>query len=134
MSRSNEDFYRDVLDPLTLETRVTNPKTGGQKGAKPQQFSLLPWDVLGKLAEHYGKGAAKYAAHNWRKGYDWSLSIDALCRHLAAFIEGETYDPETGSHHMLAVMFHAAALVYFTDAFPELDNRRNTRATNDAGQ
>lgn len=92
------------------EERITDPETGGQKGSKLARFSLMPWDVLYELAEHWGKGARKYADRNWEKGTDWSLNIDALGRHLALWIGGEDNDPETGSSHLIAVAWHALAI------------------------
>lgn len=105
------------------EVRVVDPTTGGEKGTKPQRFDLLPWDALDQVAAHYGVGAAKYADHNWRRGYAWSLSIAALSRHLSAFVQGEDFDRETGSPHMAAVAFHALALLTFMREHPQLDDR-----------
>lgn len=105
------------------EVRITDPRTGGEKGSKLARFDLIPADVLLQFAEHYGKGAEKYEDRNWERGYAWGLSFAAMMRHAWAFWNGEDYDPETGSHHMIAVMFHAAALVRFTEAHPELDDR-----------
>lgn len=97
----------------TGEVEVTDPATGGRKGTKPARFGLIPWDVMRELSEHYSKGAAKYDDHNWRRGYAWSLNFDALMRHLSAWWEGEDVDPETGSSHLSAVMWHAITLRYF---------------------
>lgn len=108
------------------EVRITNPLTGGQKGSKLERFDLIPIDPLTELARHYGKGAAKYDANQWRKGYDWSLSYAALQRHLTAFWNGEDYDEETGSPHMVAVAWHAFALLEFMNTCPELDDRYGT--------
>lgn len=107
------------------EVRVTNEKTGGQKGAKPERGTLLPLDVLLRdVAPHYAAGAAKYAPDNWRRGYDWSLSADALMRHFVAFWhEGEDMDPELGTPHMAAIAFHALTLLYFMREHPGLDDR-----------
>ena len=107
-----------------VETRIVNETTGAQKGQKLARFDLLPWDVLWLVAEHYGIGADKYAERNWEAGYDYSLSIAALGRHYALFCKGEDIDPETGTHHMCAVIFHAAALIRYTKEHPEMDNRR----------
>lgn len=105
------------------EIRITNEATGGEKGQKPEQMSLLPVGPLRAVARHYAIGARKYSANNWRKGYDWSLSYDALTRHAQAFWSGEDIDEETGSPHMAAVVFHALALLEFAETHPELDNR-----------
>jgi len=95
------------------EIRITDPQTGGQKGSKLARFSLIPKDFLLALAEHYGKGAAKYADRNWERGYKWSLTVDALERHYAAWLLGEDDDPETGSSHLIAMAWHVVALWWF---------------------
>lgn len=89
--------------------------TGGKKGSKPERHDLIPSESLSALARHYARGAEKYDRHNWRKGYDWSLSYAALQRHALAWLAGEDFDGETGSHHMAAVAFHAFALIYFAE-------------------
>lgn len=132
------------------EVRVTS-STGGQKGVKLARFDLIPARPLKLLAEHYGRGALKYAEHQWRNGYDWSKSIAALERHENLFKGGEDYDicPDddtgcsfvthdgdiyiptepntcynhTGSHHMVAVAWHAFLLLEFTVTHPNLDDR-----------
>lgn len=105
------------------ETRIRNDKTGGEKGRKLERFDLLPWAELEEVARLYGKGAAKYEARNWERGYDWSLSFGALHRHLAAFWQGESADAETGCSHLASVVFHALALMQFERTHPELDDR-----------
>lgn len=97
--------------------------TGGEKGVKLARFDLLPAGPLRQVAEHYGKGAEKYAARNWERGYEWSKSYAALMRHAWQFWAGEDIDAETGSHHMAAVVFHALALLQFADTHPDFDDR-----------
>lgn len=105
------------------EVRVVNATTGGEKGAKPEAFGLLPWRALGDVARVYRMGSEKYRPHNWRKGYAWSLSLDAGLRHLAAFMEGEDRDPESGEPHLAHAAFHMLALLTFMREHPELDDR-----------
>jgi hypothetical protein len=95
------------------EVRVVDPLTGGEKGSKIERFDLIPEEMESALARHYGVGATKYADRNWERGYKWGLSYSALRRHLAAWVRGESYDPETGSHHLVAVIWHATALLVF---------------------
>lgn len=83
------------------EVRTTS-STGGEKGTKDERYDLLPAGALATVARHYGIGARKYAAHNWRRGYEWSKSYAALQRHLNAFWGGEDIDDETQSPHMAA--------------------------------
>lgn len=109
--------------PDTGEVRVTDPDTGASKGSKLARFDLLPWDALYQLAEHFGVGARKYEDRNWERGYPWSLSIAALGRHLAAWLSGESIDSETGHSHMVAVAWHALALLTFEKTHPDKDDR-----------
>jgi len=85
--------------------------TGGEKGVKAQRLSLLPSAALNRISEVYHFGASKYSAHNWRKGYEWSKSYDALQRHLNAWWEREETDPESGLSHLAHAGFHLFALI-----------------------
>jgi len=93
------------------EVRYTDPITGGQKGSKPERHSLIPPEALSEISKVYGYGAEKYDAHNWRKGYPWSLSYDALQRHLNAFWSGQDIDPESGLPHLAHAAFHVNTLL-----------------------
>lgn len=107
---------RDAFAASTKETIATDPTTGGQKARKLAVFSLLPWDALWALAEHFGRNCAKYEDRNWERGYKWSWSIDAIHRHLALFVQGTDYgtDEKTGRFaHIVAVAWHAVVLTAF---------------------
>lgn len=75
---------------------------------KPR-MELVPAGATLEIAKVLTFGAKKYAAHNWRKGFDYSRLIGALERHIAAFKEGEDTDPESGLPHMA----HAGCCVMF---------------------
>lgn len=107
------------------ETRTTS-SAGGEKGVKPERMSLIPVEALEIMGRLYGFGAEKYAAHNWRKGYEWSKSYDALQRHAGAFWRGEDLDEETGLPHLAGVVFHAFALMIYMEEHPEFDDRYTT--------
>lgn len=107
------------------EVRTVDNETGGEKGTKLARFDLIPPGPLWEVAQHYGRGAKKYDDRNWEKGYNWSLSYAAMQRHANAFWHGEDIDPETGSHHMAAVVFHAFALMEFRDTHQDGDDRPN---------
>lgn len=107
---------------MSDEVRKTSA-TGGEKGSKLARYDLLPPEALKAVAELYGRGAEKYEAHNWRKGYDWSLSFAAMQRHAWQFWNGEDFDDETGAPHMASVAFHALALITFMAEQREYDDR-----------
>ena len=104
------------------EVRTTS-STGGEKGMKPERYSLIPVPALDIMARLYGFGAEKYAAHNWRKGYEWSKSFDSLFRHATAALNGEDIDPETGLPHLAGAAFHCFTLMVFMQEHPEFDDR-----------
>jgi hypothetical protein len=90
---------------------------------KPERYDLIPVGALALVAKLYGRGAEKYAEHNWRRGYDWSKSYAALNRHLNAFWAGEDIDEEMQLPHLASVVFHTFALMTFMEEHPQFDDR-----------
>jgi hypothetical protein len=105
------------------EVRIVDPNTGGEKGQKDARFDLIPQEAIWMLAEAYGRGAEKYADRNWERGYNWSLSFGALQRHLWQFWNGEDIDEETGTPHIVSVLWHASALATFQARDKGTDDR-----------
>ncbi|WP_074133252.1 dATP/dGTP diphosphohydrolase domain-containing protein [Mycolicibacterium houstonense] len=91
------------------------------------RFDRIPAEPLRLLAHHYGVGARKYSADNWQKGYDWRLTYAALNRHLWQHQSGQFIDEETGSPHLVAVVWHAITLLWFYENKPEFDTRTSTK-------
>lgn len=121
MKAHAEQAQHDDQYMITSETIITST-TGAQKGQKAARFDLLPPKPLWKLAEHFGKGADKYAERNWEKGTAWNLNYQALMRHITKWWSGENID-EDGSEHLTAAAWHALVLMEFADTHPEMDNR-----------
>lgn len=96
----------------TSEERVTSA-TGGSKGRKLAEMGAIDPLARMELAMVAGFGGRKYDRGNYLKGYDWSLCVDALHRHLAAFEAGEDRDPESGFLHAAHVAWHGLALCSF---------------------
>lgn len=99
--------------------------TGGEKGQKDIQLHCLPWEALQELGRVYAFGSQKYADYNMRRGYDFSLSFDAMQRHLWAWWAGEEVDPESGLSHMAHVAWHALTLGLFgsDERYAQFDDR-----------
>lgn len=116
---------RAALNGQTSEVRTTSA-TGGAKGVKPERYDLIPVEALAQVARLYGRGAAKYAAHNWRKGYEWSKSYAAMQRHATQFWAGEDIDEEMQLPHLASVIFHAMALLVFMEEHRDFDDRYTT--------
>ena len=101
------------------ETMNVDATTGGAKAGKLAQPHLAPHDALLEYFEHLGKGELKYPSDangvpNYSKGFKYSLSYNAMQRHALLWWGGEEFDPETGTHHLIAVAWHALALRHFT--------------------
>lgn len=116
-----------VPTPGSDEVRMTSV-TGGQKGQKEARYSLIPAGPLRELAVLFGRGNIKYPTEpmgtpNWKLGYDWSLSKDALDRHLELFWACEDHDPEMAVKHVICVAWHALVLAWFMENRPEFDDR-----------
>lgn len=97
--------------------------TGGAKGVKAQQYHLLPPLALRKVAQQYGFGARKYAAHNFRRGYEWSKTFDALQRHAQLFWAGEDNDSESLLSHTVSAAWHSLTLSEFFFVHQQFDDR-----------
>lgn len=84
--------------------------------------SLSPgflWEM--GLAQTHGD--TKYAPGNWHAGKEHREEyIGALLRHLLTYWAGETYDRETGLHHMAHLALSAMFLHWF-DEGEELPQR-----------
>lgn len=105
---------------------IETSKTGGQKAANDVRVGLIPGRELLEVAELFGKGAKKYSSWNWARGYDWSLSYDALNRHLWEWWLGSEFDNGeggTGQEHLDCVIFHALVLKYFRKHHRQFDDR-----------
>lgn len=107
---------------FTGETRTTS-STGGQKGKKLAQMSALDPNSILKVAEVAGFGAEKYAKLNFMKGYDWSLSYDALQRHIQAFWNGQDNDEESEMLHIAHAAWHCLTLISFYERGLGTDDR-----------
>lgn len=105
------------------EIRVTDPVTGGMKGKKQAQLGAIDPNALLRLAEVAGHGSDKYERLNYLKGYDWSLSFDALMRHLLQFWSGEDLDSESGLPHLAHASWHCLALLAFMERGLGTDDR-----------
>jgi hypothetical protein len=108
--------------PAAGEVRTTS-STGGQKGQKLAQMSSLDPHALSVVAEVAGFGAQKYSKLNFMKGYDWSLSYDALQRHLHAFWNGQDRDDESGLLHLGHAAWHCLAMISFFERGLGTDDR-----------
>lgn len=104
--------HYDAIRELTLELATLETKpTGGRKFDQGKnRLSLIPVKCLNAIMNVLEFGALKYEVDNWQKVPDASNRYyDAAIRHLFAWREGESIDPESGHYHLA----HAACCVIF---------------------
>lgn len=98
--------------------------TGVKFDAGKAPMSLLDRTALEQIAQVMAFGAQKYGRDNWRGGIQMTRLLDAAMRHLYAYADGETNDPESGLSHLA----HAGCCVMFAlnmaASRPDLDDRR----------
>lgn len=101
------------------------PKNNAQED-KPQ-MSLIPLDLLREFLEPaYREGVEKYGRESWRAGFNTTVMMDALQRHLTSFFyDGEDTDPDskTGKHHLGGALFCILSMCDTVSNHPEMDDR-----------
>lgn len=136
-----DEFAAELVEDEVVEFTANGGEvrsvssTGGEKGVKPEAYALIPWDAMDEVARVYNAGAEKYAAHNWRRGYEWSKSFSAACRHLFAFWKGEEIDPELGTRHLAMAIFHLLGMLAFSmdkERYGGFDDRYKPEAPADS--
>lgn len=76
-----------------------NPKD--TLGIKKARLDLVPPALAIAAAPAMALGASKYGPFNWReKAVKATVYVGAMERHLAAYKDGQTLDPESGYSHL----------------------------------
>jgi hypothetical protein len=81
-----------------------------------RKWSLVDYKSIEPMVEVLEFGAAKYAPDNWKKGLDKKEILESMMRHLAALMDGEAKDAESGISHMGHIMCNAMFYNYFDRA------------------
>lgn len=71
-------------------------------------------------------GAEKYAPMNWQKGLDLREILESQQRHLAALMDGEENDPESGLSHMGHIQCNA--MFYNYHKMKQDEEHKNTKS------
>lgn len=88
-----------------------------------EDFSLIPVGPIAELGRVYTFGATKYDRDNWRKGRPFTDCYAAMLRHLFKWWNGETFDVESGCHHLAHVAFWCFTLIEYSVVHKQQDNR-----------
>lgn len=114
VARAKAQHPSNTLHPAAADgEELVTSATGGSKGRKPLEVGAVDPMARAELGRVAAFGAQKYDRNNYLKGYDWSLCVDALHRHMLAFESGEDRDPESGLLHVVHAAWHGLALASF---------------------
>src|SRR5690349_20922354 len=77
------------------------------------RWSLVDYPSIEPMVRVLMFGAQKYDDHNWKKGLNKDQILESMQRHLAALMNGEMCDPESGLPHVGHIMCNAMFFQYF---------------------
>lgn len=98
---------------MTYVTKDSGARDQFDTGAQRDQQegrgmpALISPMALRRLAQLMERGAVKYDARNWEKGFPFSRVANSLFRHLLDYMEGDRTED-----HLAAIMFNAQALIH----------------------
>lgn len=90
-----------------------------RKNEGKKKWSLVHFESLHPMVDVLEFGAKKYSPDNWKKGLNKKEILESMMRHLAALMDGEEYDPESGLPHVGHIQCNAM----FYEYFREIDNQ-----------
>ena len=112
-----------TLDAASFpDLQSANPKQA--YGDKKVPLQNIPPTALVYLGMALKEGARKYGAYNWReKDVELMTYVGAAMRHIAAFIDGQDEDPDSGNPHLAHALASLAILVDAIESDCGIDNR-----------
>ena len=90
-------------------------ETGLRFNTGKPRWGLVHYQSLVPMVRALEYGAAKYSDGNWMKGLKGREILECMQRHLAALMDGETHDSESGEPHIGHVLCNAMFYSYFTE-------------------
>ena len=106
----------DLIPPDFLEALAEHYRRGAEKytidlGEGPSEETLAQYE--GREIKELDGHVLVLGDNNWKLGMSWGECYRALLSHANKWAMGESIDPETGSHHMVAVAWNAIAIFYY---------------------
>lgn len=74
-------------------------ETGIKHDQEKPDWSLIDLEIIQRTAEVLTKGVKKYSRHNYDKVEPYRY-LGATLRHITQWQNGETFDEESGVHHL----------------------------------
>jgi hypothetical protein len=97
--------------PASINQQRKDP--GKKHDSDKLRYDLIPALAIEELAKAYTHGVKEYEDENWRKGMHWKRIIGGIFRHLWAWIRGETWDKDSGCHHLASAAWGCFTLIEY---------------------
>lgn len=107
-------LYEDLIEHRTFATGAVRDTS---EGKPPMEY--MPWDLMDRVAIHYGKGGEKYGYNNYRLGQPKKDVYASLMRHARKYFMGDTSED-----HLSAIIWNAFSLMH-TDVYYPNDEELN---------
>lgn len=109
MSDAINQMFKDTEETTTnmvlaQELFKQNKSKGLRYNDGKLKWSYMHYKSMEPMIRVLMYGAQKYAPFNWQKGLDKMEILESMQRHLAAMMDGEETDPESGLPHIGHVM------------------------------
>ena len=88
-----------------------------------RRWTLLDFEALEQVVDVMEMGAKKYGEENWKHCTSIPRCVNALFRHLVAYVNGEMVDQESGKSHMAHVICNAMFILH-----KENEQKKHTNA------
>lgn len=93
-------FDIKYVKPLENKELLTNPTKAARFNDGKPKWGLVHYESMEPMIRVLEFGALKYAPKNWQKLMDTTEILESMQRHLAALMDGELVDKESGLSHM----------------------------------
>jgi hypothetical protein len=110
--------------PMTKE-EIKASSTGLRFNTGKPRWSLMHYKSMEPMIRVLMFGAEKYDDHNWMKGLNPTEILECMQRHLAALMDGEKNDKESGLPHIGHIMCNAMFYSYFQ--LPENEHKTSLK-------
>jgi hypothetical protein len=97
----------------SVEVRVVDPQTGGEKGSKLARYDLIPVEFEEALANHYGKVLKSMRTEIGKEATSGLLAMLLYAVTLLLGYVAKITTQRQVANHLIAVAWHAVALYIF---------------------
>lgn len=102
---------RNCIDEKTGRIEEIPEPKGLKNDSEKPDLSLVPLVAIEGMARALMTGEKKYNRYNYLSGFHSHRLIAASLRHILAWQDGETLDPETGNNHLWHALASLAMLL-----------------------